>query len=220
MVPPSASCRYEAGRGAACVQPAMHLPSCLLLMTCTLSSNCMPMTCMDGAISQVGQATCASPAGRYLLYLETPAMPGQTAAQQLSPAVAALTRRGQADAAAADAQGAAQSAAAPLSAASAGVPHSAVEASLAAASAKGHALSTQDGVMDVRPKLLMAAFYVQSLTSPSEVCSSSMHPPADMSNVLSVAPWAAMADMHADRDATPESGAGSPAKQRGMLQRS
>ena len=96
-------------------------------------------------------------------------MPGRTAAQQLGEAVAALTRG---VAAAADAQAPAYGAAAPQGTAHAGPQQRTADTSLPAAPAQGRAADAQDGLMDVRPRLLMVAYYTQRVGSPPEVHSS------------------------------------------------
>ena len=129
------------------------------------------------ALTQVGQATGASPSSRYMLYLETPALPGRTAAQQLSPAVGALTQQAVSDM---GAQSCMQSTGgAPQGSVRANAKPSNADGALpAAAQGSRSATHAQDDRVDHRPLLLMAAYYTQRSGMPSEVRSSAIHTPA------------------------------------------
>ena len=140
-----------------------------------------------------------------MLYLETPALPGRTAAQQLSPAVAALTQRAAPDT---GAQASTQSTGDAQGAVHVSASHSNADCAMQAA-ADSVQSATKPDQMDSRPRLLMAAYYSQRPGTPSEVCSSTH------SHALTVAHPCAVASSgsHSKRDVnvwTVDQGAAQP----------
>ena len=107
-----------------------------------------------------------------MIYLETQSLRGQTAAQQLSPAVVALTRSDLPDA---TADASMQAQAAIPSSENVSAPHSDPDSDLlAAAQVRAPAAHVQGKLTDMRPKLVMVAYYMQRTDIPSEVRSSTL----------------------------------------------
>ena len=114
---------------------------------------------------QVGPGTCSTPNGRYLLYISTRAMSGSTARDSLSAAVEVLLQCPQAlvnrDTDTASIASAIETASEPATQTAGG--------SQALLGSPATAVHIARGLVDVRPRALLVAYYVQECRKDAEV---------------------------------------------------